>query len=263
MLKIAGLEQLSPKGYIMRFVIAILAMLFTTTCFGGCPQLPEDVSARVAVQRTHLAGLSKRPKSIFAYADCAAEWSDTAVNSESVAPGIANETWRLVEDIANVLRRGAEKATNQESNSRYRVALAALGRSVTSALKEGGFSAIDKIKKRKFIFDYGSNLMTMGAPNAKEFLDSLNGLSQDLFGPEIIDQIAKAVDSCSEWDFVQGANRTNKDKQDAICIDDCNVYAHSVVGIFRPLPQLAAKPYLMRYERMLASCSSGTTGGDQ
>jgi hypothetical protein len=163
--------------------------------------------------------------------------------------------------MANVLRRGAEKASNAQNKNRYRRAWSALGRSVTAALKEGGFATVDKIQRRKFIFDYGSNLRLMGAPHAKTFIDDVDGLSQDLFGPEIVEQLVSAVDSCSVWDFVQGANRTDAEKQNSICLDDCRDYAASVVGILKSIPGVAVKPPIRRYDRMLASCSADTTGG--
>lgn len=243
------------KRYSMKLAIALITLGQVTLCFGACPQLPDQEDSRVTKQRSYFATLTQRQSSIFEYADCAEEWSSNAINAESLSPHVSTKTWSLVEDLANVLRRGAERANTQNAE-RYRSAFRSLGRLVIAALKDGQFASVDRLRKRKFIFDHGSNLKTLGARNAEIFVQELEGLSADLLGPDTIGLLVSAIDSCSAWDFVQGANRTDTEKQMNICLSDCIDYTATVVEILKPVPQVTAKAPLKRYSKMLAVCNS-------
>lgn len=245
----------------MKFVTALIAYLCASCAFGACPALPEDAGARITVQRTYLSSLSSRPNSIFQFADCAAQWAGDAIDSDSIPSNLERPTWLLAKDLADVLRQGAEGA-NPENAKRYRKAWRVLAEAVLDVFKEKGFSTIDKRDKRQFILYHGHNMQSLGAPGAKEYIDDLEGLEPVFFGPELVDQLVRAMDSCAAWDFVQGANRTTKEQKESMCSDKCLDYAGTVANLLKPVGSVTARSASRRYNEILAKCGLGPSPQD-
>lgn len=239
----------------MRCALVLLALFFASATFAACPTLPDQEAPRIVSQRGYLAGLSNRPNSIFQFADCAAQWAPGALTEDTIAPELERPTWLLVKDLADVLRRGAERA-NSDNAKRYREAWRTMARTVLDALKGDQFRSIDLRDKRHFILYHGHNMQSLGAPGAREYIQDLEGLDPKLFGPELVDQLVRAMDSCATWDFVEGANRTTHEQKVSMCSEKCLDYAGTVVELLKPVPSVLARSSSRRFNDILGKCSA-------
>jgi hypothetical protein len=104
-------------------------------------------------------------------------------------------------------------------------------------------------------------MQKLGPPRAKEYIQDLEGLDADLFGPELAEQLVRAMDSCATWDFVEGANRTTAEQKKNMCSEDCLDYAATVRDLLKPVNNVEARSASRQYNQILSKCSadSGST----